>query len=210
MVWVCLNYTAYERAKCAATSSRFWYSWPPSLSPNWYHDKVRFHRIITITANSASLISAPAGGQYTYPNGTSGSTPTVTGSTSPHKTGGLSVNAHAQSYCCFVLQDTVTPVYWARMASLLSTDLSSSGLDEYTTTWYGMRLVTSLITSVTEYVDTTITNYETTTTIKNTTFLSSSQVAYDGIPTANSASYTPWTVDTMLNVTATEYAGHAV
>ena len=73
-----------------------------------------------------------------------------------------------------------------------------------------MRKVTSVVTHVTEYVDTTITNYETTTTVKNTTYYSTSQVAYDGIPEQNMNSNGPFTSSSMLNGTATEFFGQAM
>ncbi|CAF9939061.1 MAG: hypothetical protein HETSPECPRED_001469 [Heterodermia speciosa] len=90
---------------------------------------------------------------------------------------------------------TVSPVFWANY---------------YTSTWYGPRKVTTIISSVTEYYDTTITNYETTTTIKNETYLSSSQVAYDGIPEYNANTYAPYTMSSMINVTATSIYGQAL
>ncbi|KAL8782886.1 MAG: hypothetical protein Q9195_009542, partial [Heterodermia aff. obscurata] len=87
----------------------------------------------------------------------------------------------------------------------LRTELTS--LDYYTSTWYGPRKVTTVISSITEYIDTTITNYETTTTIKNETYLSSSQVAYDGIPEYNANPNAPYTMSSMINATATTLYG---
>ena len=152
-----------------------------------------------ILATGCTLLTAhSAVAPFPYANGTAAGGPTgatITGTSSPRSTGGLLANVHAQSYCCFVLQDTVTPVFWASY---------------YTSTWYGMRKVTSVVTHVTEYVDTTITNYETTTTVKNTTYYSTSQVAYDGIPAQNMNSNGPYTSSSMLNGTATEFFGQAM
>lgn len=70
--------------------------------------------------------------------------------------------------------------------------------------------MTTVISSITEYYDTTITNYKTTTTIKNETYLSSSQVAYDGIPEYNANTYAPYTMSSMINATATTIYGKAL
>lgn len=57
----------------------------------------------------------PAVARYPVANASSTNFPTITGSSRPHATGELAANAHIRSHCCFVLQDTVTPVFWARM-----------------------------------------------------------------------------------------------
>ena len=65
---------------------------------------------------------------YAYENGTSMIAPTVTASSRPLSlgtaasrplpTGGLSRSNQTHSQCCFVVQDTVTADYWARMTPL--------------------------------------------------------------------------------------------
>ncbi|KAL9015021.1 MAG: hypothetical protein Q9173_000353, partial [Seirophora scorigena] len=51
-----------------------------------------------------------------------------------------------------------------------------------TTTWHGLRNVVSLLTAVTQYKDTAITNYYNTTTLINTTYVTSFDVASNPIP----------------------------
>lgn len=70
--------------------------------------------------------------------------------------------------------------------------------------------MTTVISSITEYVDTTVTNYKTLTTISNATYLSTSQVAYNGIPEYNINTNAPWTSSSMLNGTATNIYGQTV
>lgn len=59
--------------------------------------------------------------------------------------------------------------------------------DYYTTTWYGPRKVTSVVSTVTQYKDTAITNYETKTTVKNATFTTTFEVAEDWVFASNAA-----------------------
>ncbi|KAL8686342.1 MAG: hypothetical protein Q9218_007172 [Villophora microphyllina] len=65
--------------------------------------------------------------------------------------------------CCFVVQDTIDIRHWGP------------------STWYGQRNITTVVTSITEYADTTITNLHRTTRLVNTT-----SVTY---PTAQIHSY---------------------
>ena len=83
-------------------------------------------------------------------------------------------------------------------------------IDYYTSTWYGLRNHTSVISSITEYVDTTVTNYETITTIKNATYLTTFQVGYDAMTSRNAYSGAPWTFSSMINETTATVYGQAV
>ncbi|KAL8711177.1 MAG: hypothetical protein Q9220_004322 [cf. Caloplaca sp. 1 TL-2023] len=97
--------------------------------------------------------------------------------------------------CCFVVQDTIDARYWA---------------DYATTTWYGPRNVTSLVTSITQFVDTAVTNYHNTTFVANTSYLSSYDLASARIPVLNLASGRQTTAVTELNGTAVTTAATTI
>ncbi|KAL8946001.1 MAG: hypothetical protein Q9222_007542 [Ikaeria aurantiellina] len=79
-----------------------------------------------------------------------------------------------------------------------------------TTTWYGLRNVTSLVTSITQFVDTAVTNYHNTTFVANTSYLSSYDVASAEIPVRNHASGRQTVVVTEVNGTAVTTAATTV
>lgn len=86
--------------------------------------------------------------------------------------------------CCFVVQDVVDVRYWPSRDPLLVSEAIAEQihLEFSTTTWHGLRNVVSLLTAVTQYKDTAITNYHNTTTLINTTYVTSFDVASNPIP----------------------------
>ncbi|KAI4202770.1 MAG: hypothetical protein LQ348_001460 [Seirophora lacunosa] len=74
--------------------------------------------------------------------------------------------------------------YWPSRDPLLVSEAIAEQihLEFSTTTWHGLRNVVSLLTAVTQYKDTAITNYHNTTTLINTTYVTSFDVASNPIP----------------------------
>lgn len=106
----------WQCVKCSLTFFPHCCFWPPRRSLNWFHDRVS-HELDLYSPRFASLILCSAVAPYPYGNTTNSSVPTITGSSSPRPTGLVYAQEHARSYCCFVIQDTVSPVFWASMNS---------------------------------------------------------------------------------------------
>ncbi|KAL9020190.1 MAG: hypothetical protein Q9185_002560 [Variospora sp. 1 TL-2023] len=79
-------------------------------------------------------------------------------------------------------------------------------LEYSTTTWHGLRDVVSVVTAVTQYRDTAVTNYHNTTTRINTTFVTSFDLAANPIPATDVDKYQTLEKQT-LNGTQTITAG---
>lgn len=97
---------------CFSTSSRFFFSLPFQHALKYYLDKVS----APVRRQCSATHSCSADAPYVYGNETVPTAPTATGTSKTHPTGHLSAN-QTHSQCCFVIQDTVTADYWARMTS---------------------------------------------------------------------------------------------
>ncbi|KAG6999238.1 hypothetical protein G7Y79_00036g071940 [Physcia stellaris] len=132
-----------------------------------------------------------------YPFSLNNSTRSIVATASGGQVAGSASNANAsqpQGHCCFVVQDTFNVNYWA---------------NQYTSTFYGLRRITSVVAFKTQYEDTIITRYATSTTIKNTTYLSTYQNAKDGVYASNGL-VGPQLAETLINGTITTFHRTAI
>ena len=79
--------------------------------------------------------------------------------------------------CCFMVQDTLQARFWAgKPIRYCGMELQTEKGPEYRTLTTTFTRATTIIASVTQYVDTTITNYETLDSLSNTTSTYVSQI----------------------------------
>ncbi|KAI4192992.1 MAG: hypothetical protein LQ348_003005 [Seirophora lacunosa] len=126
-----------------------------------------------------------------FPRQTPISNSTATSSATPSLITASTPNAP----CCFVVQDTIEARYWPYFS---------------TKTWYGLRNITTLVTSITQFVDTTVTNYYTTSTLSNTSYVTSWDLAAPQIPLWNGAAGSQTATEIKINGTATVVGGVTV
>lgn len=101
--------------------------------------------------------------------------------------------------------------YFARRSPCSSPARSKITTKDYSTsTWYGLRNVTSFITSITHFIDTAVTNTYTTTTAINATYEKSWDIAAPQIPARNKAGSDQSTSVAELNGTAVVTGGVTV
>ncbi|MCJ1224451.1 hypothetical protein MMC12_001096 [Toensbergia leucococca] len=119
--------------------------------------------------------------------------------------------ALASNSCCFVFQDLVEERWFASEYSVLSTNNPSITREDYSTTYFYYEInVTSLITSVTQYIDTTVTNYNTVVTTSNSTASQIHDIATDQIGLVDNRAPGPSETATELQGTIVVTAGTTV